>query len=188
MRLFLGERTLRAAGWWPVEASSSARPPRHLRSLSTATADWSWRSPAAFVDRTGRRRGDHNGDDRQERPAPDCGCVGVVKPPRRGSKGGRGGRNSRPQRSRCRGSLPIRSPKIFSTRLQLSIFAHTIILIVVARSLPARLCSSCSVSATGLALESRATELELRKSKTPGLLSGGLVSGCSIDLRAAEMG
>jgi hypothetical protein len=45
-----------------------------------------------------------------------------------------------------------------------------------------------AVSATGLALESRATELELHKSKTPGWLSEGFVGGCSSDLRAAEMG
>jgi hypothetical protein len=32
-----------------------------------------------------------------------------------------------------------------------------------------------AVSATGLALESRATELELHKSKTPGWLSEGFV-------------
>jgi hypothetical protein len=34
----------------------------------------------------------------------------------------------------------------------------------------------------------RATELELHKSKTPGWLSEGFVGGCSIDLRATEMG
>ena len=93
-----------------------------------------------------------------------------------------------PRRTGTAEVCPSDRQNFFANRLQLSIFAHTIILITVARSLPARLCSSCSVSATGLALESRATELELRKSKTPGLLSEGFVGGCSIDLRAAEMG
>ena len=92
-----------------------------------------------------------------------------------------------PRRTGTAEVCPSDRQNFFANRLQLSIFAHTIILITVARSLPARLCSSCSVSATGLALGSRATELELRKSKTPGLSSEGFVSRCRSRLRAREM-